>query len=367
MAVESKRSKDQIEWNATLKSLPNPHLLQSWEWGELKCRYGWTAIRLIWQIGEGKPVAAAQVLQRRILAGFSILYCPRGPILDWSDEDLRLRVITDLQDLTRETGAIFLKIDPEVTISSTPHGSTEELVNPLGKETEGHFEQLGFTPSQEQIQFRNTLQLDLNPSEDEILAGMKQKTRYNIRLATRKGVRAFLGGQEDFELMYRMYAETSLRDNFAIRDGAYYQDVWNGFHYAGMAQPFIAAVEGNPIAGLIVFRYGETAWYLYGMSRAQHRDTMPNHLLQWEAIKWAKATGSTSYDFWGAPDDLDPSDPMWGVYRFKSGFGATFVRTLGAWDFVARPILYQTYTSILPKVLSVLRVRGVSQTRQALE
>ena len=94
---------------------------------------------------------------------------------------------------------------------------------------------------------------------------------------------------------------------------------------------------------------------------------MPNHLLQWEAIKWAKATGSTSYDFWGAPDDLDPSDPMWGVYRFKSGFGATFVRTLGAWDFVARPILYQTYTSILPKVLSILRVRGVSQTRQALE
>ena len=168
-------------------------------------------------------------------------------------------------------------------------------------------------------------------------------------------------------MLYRMYAETSIRDNFAIREGAYYHDVWNAFHHAGMAQPFIAAADGMPIAGLILFRFGDTAWYLYGMSRAEHRDKMPNHLLQWEAIKWAKATGSKAYDFWGAPDELDPSDPMWGVYRFKAGFGATFVKSIGAWDIVARPAVYRFYSTFVPKILAFLRVRGRKQTQRTLE
>ena len=219
----------------------------------------------------------------------------------------------------------------------------------------------------EQIQYRNTLRLDLNQPEEEILAKMKQKTRYNIRLASRKGVNAILGNQDDFAMLYRMYAETSIRDNFAIREGAYYHDVWNAFHHAGMAQPFIAAADGMPIAGLILFRFGDTAWYLYGMSRAEHRDKMPNHLLQWEAIKWAKATGSKAYDFWGAPDELDPSDPMWGVYRFKAGFGATFVKSIGAWDIVARPAVYRFYSTFVPKILAFLRVRGRKQTQRTLE
>lgn len=364
-----------LQWNQALKDQPHPHLLQTWEWGELKGRYGWEATRFAWRDASGNPLALAQILERRTVAGFSILYCPRGPLLDWTNDELRVEVIQGLIEYTKQRNAVFLKIDPEVITSRStgyssgvPGGGTDEVHPEMpGQAVKEDLTEAGFQPSEEEIQFRNTMQLDLHPTEEELLARMKQKTRYNIRLASRKGVRAVLGNQEDFEMLYRMYAETSIRDEFTIRDWNYYKDVWNTFHYAGMAQPIIAAFEGKPIAGLILFRHGSTAWYLYGMSRDSHREKMPNHLLQWEAIKWAKATGSSVYDFWGAPDELDPEDRLWGVYRFKAGFGADFVKTIGAWDFINRSNLFRFYSSIMPRLLSLMRARGRTQTQRALE
>jgi lipid II:glycine glycyltransferase (peptidoglycan interpeptide bridge formation enzyme) len=225
----------------------------------------------------------------------------------------------------------------------------------------------GWRPSPEQIQFRNTLTLDLRQADETLLGAMRQKTRYNIRLAARHGVKVRLGGLEDLALLYRMYAETSVRDDFVIRSEVYYQDAWGTFLRAGLAQPFVAEVDGEPVAALIAYRFGETCWYLYGMSREAHRDAMPNHLLQWEAIRWARAQGCTVYDFWGAPDRLEPDDPMWGVYRFKEGFGAELVRTLGAWDYAARPALYAAYTRLMPLALGLMRARGRQRTAQSLE
>jgi lipid II:glycine glycyltransferase (peptidoglycan interpeptide bridge formation enzyme) len=232
---------------------------------------------------------------------------------------------------------------------------------------EQELETLGWQTSTGQIQFRNTMILDLNDSEEAILAGMKQKTRYNIRLASRRGVTVRKGGSEDLELLYQMYAETAVRDRFTIRDPAYYKDAWGTFFDNQMAQPFIADVNGNPIAGIIVFRFGSVATYMYGMSSSLHREKMPNHLLQWEAIKWAMSKGCNTYDFWGAPDDLVKEDRMWGVYRFKSGFGAKFLRLIGAWDFPARPTLYLLYAFLLPKILGGMRFLGRRQTRASLD
>ena len=106
------------------------------------------------------------------------------------------------------------------------------------------------------------------------------------------------------------------------------------------------------------FRFGNKAWYMYGASRDLHRNLMPNHLLQWEAMRWAKAQGCTVYDMWGAPDVLDESDPMWGVYRFKEGFGGQFVRHLGAYDHPASRLLYQFYTATVPHYLEMLRKKS---------
>jgi peptidoglycan pentaglycine glycine transferase (the first glycine) len=358
-------------WQDLLTALPRPHLLQSWAWGDLKAKYGWRADRLAWRDRDGKPAAAAQVLMRsQGLSGLplrlTVAYCPRGPVLDWRDRDLARRVLADLGAEARRRGAIFLKIDPEIIL-----GVGQPDLAGAGADAEApvldDLRRAGWRPSAEQIQFRNTFALDLRPSEDDLLAGMKQKTRYNIRLAERRGVRVRPGGLGDLELLYRMYAETALRDGFAIRKPAYYRDTWGAFIEAGLAQPLIAEVGNEPVAGLIVYRYGETAWYLYGMSREAHRQAMPNHLLQWEAIRWARTEGCTTYDFWGAPDRLQPGDPMWGVYRFKAGFGARVVRTVGAWDLPLQPVLYLAYGLVMPRLMGLLRRRGRRQTQQSLE
>ena len=137
--------------------------------------------------------------------------------------------------------------------------------------------------------------------------------------------------------------------------------------YGGIPTRTLAEVEGEAVAAVLVYRLGDTSWYIYGMSREAHRELMPNHLLQWEAIRWARAQGCAVYDFWGAPDRLEGDDPMWGVYRFKEGFGAQLIRTLGAWDFPVRPALYTVYTRLLPGVLGVLRARGRAQTQRSLD
>lgn len=360
---------DRETWNRLLVDLPGAHLLQSWEWGQFKERYGWMAERLAWH-GGGEVVAAAQVLRRTISLPFiglrsTVLYCPKGPCLDWAQESTRTCLLSDLQTLARKHRAVFLKIDPQVPLG---YGMDETPRDePRADAVLTALKGAGWRPSPEQVQFRNTLTLDLSRSEDEILAGMKQKTRYNLRLASRRGVRVRLGDLQDLDLLYRMYAETSLRDGFVIRKSEYYHHAWGAFVEDGLAQPFVAEVEGEAVAGLFVFHFGKTAWYLYGMSRDVHREKMPNHLLQWEAIRWAKGQGCAVYDFWGAPDRFDPEDPMWGVFRFKLGFGAEVVRSIGAWDLPVRPLRYRLYMSSTPIALALLRARGRAQTRATLE
>ena len=360
---------DAQAWNSQIARLPGAHILQTWEWGKLKEAYGWQMLPKVWHEPDGEIKAAAMVLQRTIaLGGFAarlrILYVPRGPLLDWSDQTWRTRVLDDLQLLARKQRAIFIKIDPEVVIASGIPGEAGEQQNENGKTVTVELARRGWLFSGEQIQFKNTVWLDLACPEDELLGRMKQKTRYNLRLAERKGVTIRPGSQADLPVLYHMYAETSVRDGFVIRPEPYYRQVWQTFMQREMADALIAEVEGEPIAGLFLFHFAGRAWYLYGMSRQAHRDKMPNYLLQWAAIRRAKELGCTSYDLWGAPDEFSETDSMWGVYRFKEGLGGEVVRTLGAWDFPARAWIYPLYTRILPRLLNILRRRGKTRTQQ---
>lgn len=355
------------DWDTRIAVLPQSHLLQSWAWGEFKAGYGWRARRLAWETPDGP--AAAQVLTRSALRSLRVLYVPKGPLLDWQNAPLRARVLDDLQALARRERAILIKIDPDVVtaLGAVTGAPRAEQAAPAGQALCAELARRGWLFSRDQIQFRNTVCLDLSSSEADLLAGMKQKTRYNLRLAERKGVQVRLGALADLDLLYRLYAETSVRDSFVIRGLDYYRDAWGRFMAAGLAQPFIAEVDGQPVGALIIFRFARTAWYMYGMSRDAHRDKMPNHLLQWQAIRWSKAHGCTTYDFWGAPDEFVESDPLWGVWRFKEGFGGQLVRHLGAWDYAPAPWLYRLYTMVLPRVLDLMRRRGRRLTRQSIE
>ncbi len=346
-------------------------MLQTWQWGELKSRYGWSIIPKTWQNGQGVIVAAALILKkplsfRNLKTGYSIFYIPRGPLLDWSDSQLVRRVLDDLQVLTREHRAVFLKLDPELVVGRGVPGSDNATEEQTGTQIREALQARSWVFSRDQIQFRNTVWLDLDRPLDDILASFKQKTRYNIRLAERKDVQVRRGSVEDYELLYKMYAETSIRDGFAIRSLQYYTDVWKSFSQAGMLDILIANYEEKPIAALFLFHHQQNSWYLYGMSKQDERERMPNYLLQWEAIKLAKQLGCTRYDLWGAPDIFVPGDSMWGVYRFKEGFNGEVVRTLGAWDFVPNKMLYKLYTHAIPTLLNYLRARGRKQVSREL-
>jgi peptidoglycan pentaglycine glycine transferase (the first glycine) len=382
------------DWNSLIAGLPNPHFLQTREWGQVKSKYGWRPLYAVWDGDDSFSLfsekdggslnvdncrAAALLLKRQVLnKGFAkrlaILYTPKGPLLDWSDQPLRNRVLKDLQSFARRQGAIFLKMDPDVVLGTGVPGGEEE--DQAGQAILTELEQRGWRYSPDQIQFRNTVLIDLAASEDEILARMKQKTRYNVRLAEKKGVVLRVGTQRDFSMLYRMYAETSVRDGFVIRDEGYYRTVWETFMQPGgellqrgslpACEPLIAEVDGEAVAAIFVFYFASRAYYVYGMSRNAHREKMPTYLLQWEAMKHARARGCSTYDLWGAPEIFDESDSMWGVYRFKEGLGGQVVRTLGAWDFAPSIFWYKTYSEVIPRVIDVMRSRGKTKTKQSL-
>jgi peptidoglycan pentaglycine glycine transferase (the first glycine) len=335
------QTNDRDGWQSALLALPSPHVLQSWDWGEVKYRHGWTPTRLLWQEGN-RPIAAAQVLRRALPhTPWGILYVPKGPILDYAQDAHLGLVLDDLEALARQERALFCKIDPDTNLAQV----REALVG------------RGWLYSGEQIQFRNTALLDLAPSEDDLLMSMKSKTRYKVRLAYRRGVKVRAGDRGEIPLFYAMYAETGERDGFLIRPLDYYRDAWDTFLEAGLAHMLLATVGGETVAGLILFRFGKTAWYMYGASTSEHRDRMPNYALQWEAIRWAKKAGCTYYDMWGAPDVLAEQDPLWGVWRFKEGLGAAFAPHLGAYDYPARRALYWAFAVALPRYRALLRRR----------
>jgi lipid II:glycine glycyltransferase (peptidoglycan interpeptide bridge formation enzyme) len=197
---------------------------------------------------------------------------------------------------------------------------------------------------------------------------MKQKTRYNVRLAEKKGVVVRVGNLEDLPALYKMYAETSVRDGFVIRDEGYYLTVWKMFMQSSepSAVPLVAEVDGEAVAAIFLFMFAGRGYYVYGMSRDKHREKMPTYLLQWAAMKHAKAHGCLTYDLWGAPDVFDESDSMWGVYRFKEGLGGEVVRTLGAYDFAPSKFWYSMYSDVMPRVLNFMRSRGKEKTKQVV-
>jgi peptidoglycan pentaglycine glycine transferase (the first glycine) len=352
--LEKKFVTSQPAWDQTLLTLPNAHILQSWDWGEFKSRWGWSAQRLLWS-NAGRPVAAAQILNRPIpRTPWRFLYVTKGPAFDYTNIELAQKILTDLEEIARQTRALFIKIDPDVVRRyGEPQPDTVDVAE--GQMMQNLLSIRGWYFSPEQIQFRNTVLVDLTPTTSALLAAMKSKWRYNIRLAERKGVVIRRGDKADIPFFYHMYAQTAVRDGFLIRPEAYYTDVWQRFLAAGRAEMLLAEVENEVVAGLILFIFGPTAWYMYGASTGRHRQLMPNHLLQWQTMCRAKEQGCTCYDMWGAPDVFDETDRLGGVYRFKQGFGGQVVQGLGAYDYPANRPLYWAFTHALPRLRSIMR------------
>jgi peptidoglycan pentaglycine glycine transferase (the first glycine) len=371
VSLKLKRKPDLEGWNDIIQELPDAHLLQTREWSAIKAPLGWEALAYTWENDQGTCRAACLILKRqvRILPGLlsaGILYAPRGPLLDWHDHVLAERVLTDLKQIARSENSIFIKVDPDVILATGLPGTGDEKKDQAATGIQNLFERTGWRFSGDQIQFRNTITIDLALTDEALLDRMKQKTRYNIRLAERKGVTIRKGSLNDAAMLSTMYMETALRNGFAVREREYYEHVWEILIKSGMLTFLIAEVENEPVAGLVLFHFAGRAYYFYGMSSEHHRECMPTYLLQWKAMQTARELGCSVYDLWGAPEEFNESDSLWGVFRFKEGLGGQVVRTIGAWDYPIRSGIYKLYTGIMPRILTMMRTRGRQRTAREI-
>lgn len=324
---------------AGLESLPAPNLLQSGFWAAFKGRFGWESrgfmIHCSGEDGHSLDVPLL-VLERPLAAGYRLAYIPHGPApsspLPGEPCDC-LEILSKALAPLLSPRTLFIRYDV-----------------PWGTEGEDNFPRPLCRPLRKaalDIQPPDTVVLDLRLSEDELLAGMKPKTRYNVRLAEKKGVRVREGGPGDIPLWYDLYRETAERDGISLHGREYYEALFDtAANYPGprpRLRLLLAEAEGRVLAGIVVAVFGKAAYYLYGAASNEMRNYMASYALQWRAILLSRAGGAVSYDLFGIPPADDPGHAMYGLYRFKTGFGGTILHRPGSYDYPLRYLPYLGY------------------------
>ncbi len=330
---------DAAEWDA-LVAQRGGHVLQSWGWGTFKGEFGWQPLRLA--VTDGRSTAAAQLLIRPHY-GLSAAYVPRGPL--FSGDDLLDRALLQaLRRVARRRRAVFLRLEPNVFDSN-------ESAHSLHSWLQVQSFRIG-----EPLQPRTSIHLDLTPQPDALFAGFSKGHRADVRRAERNGVTVRVGTTEaDLDTFYEIMQQTGARQQFGIHGRDYYAAALRLFGDA--AHLLLAEWQDTAVAAFLVFAWGREAQYMYSGSTETGLKQGANHLLQWHAIRWARERGSACYDFWGIPDafgrmarasaDELPAleeeakgHPLYGVYRFKKGWGGRVVRYLPAYDQVYLGALY---------------------------
>ncbi len=309
--------------------------LQSDFWGAFKAEQGWLSRRLTIQL-EGGLTAPLLVLIRPLPAGLCFAYVPHGPEVKLPAGD-RAGFLAELSLRLKPflpKACLFIRFDPPWFEAESPEDAawTEARRPAVGRP---------LYRSVSDVQPPDTVLVDLRPDEDEIMAAMKSKWRYNVRLAGKKGVEVEVRGLESIGEFYELYRATSSRDRIALHPKAYYSRLFElaaqrlGEGRAGTPdlRLFMARHEGRALAAIVTLFWGGQAVYLYGASSDEDRNLMPAYALQWAAMRAAKAAGCSSYDLFGIPPTDDSSHPMAGLYRFKTGFGGLIAHRPGSWDY----------------------------------
>ena len=313
--------------------------LQSGFWGSFKARFEWEplAFRTVWTDdgGNTEEEKSLLVLRRLLSKAFklSLAYIPWGPELPGfcSDRNAALGELAALLKKTLPPDTVFIRFDP-------PWFTTGEFSPEIP---------LPFSRSGADIQPPDTVIIDLTQTMESIMDQMKPKWRYNARLALKKGVSVYRAESEKIDAFYALLKETARRDGIAIHSADYYKGLFE--ESLNKADPsvkislYLADHEGETIAGIVTLFRGKEAVYLYGASSDQKRNLMAPYALQIKAMEDAKAEGAEKYDLFGIPPNEDPSHPMAGLYRFKTGFGGMIIHHPGSWDYPCRPVLYRLF------------------------
>ncbi len=315
--------KDRQAYKEFLEKHERCNFQQSPEWAKVKGN--WINEIVLAEDESGKIIGAVSILIRKIPIFGNIMYSSRGPTCDIHDISVMKQLTDGIKELAKKYKAIVYKAEPDILSSDEEY---RKIVTSLGYKIKDDAKNF-----REEIQPRYVFRLDIkNKTEDEIFAGFHSKTRYNVRLAIKKGVEVKEGTREDLKDFHKIMVETGARDGFIIRPLSYFEKMYDEMAPEHM-KLLMAYHDGKPISGVIPIFYGNKTWYLYGASSNEHRNLMPNYLLQWEMIKMAIARKDDVYDFRGVSGVVDENHPQYGLYRFKKGFGATFTEFVGKFIF----------------------------------
>ena len=306
---------DEKEYNEFLEKHEKGHYAQSLEWAKVKS--DWKNEIIVVRDEKGQIKASLSILIRKLpYINYSIMYAPRGPVCDLDDEKSFKELIEKADELAKKYKAFMLKMDPDILASNNEF---KNMAKKYGFKVEEKIKDVNTL-----LQPRYVFRLDLkDKTEDEIFSAFHSKTRYNIRLATRKGVTIREGNREDLQQFQDILETTGTRDGFFIRKKEYFENLYDSFDKEHLKLVF-ADYQGKPIACVLNVFYGNKEWYLYGGSLNEHRNVMSTYLLQWEMIKQAIERKMDCYDFRGvcATDETHYNE---GLYRFKKGFNADFI------------------------------------------
>lgn len=315
MDLRKLTDKDKLAYNKLVT-----HVIQSWEWGEFRKSLGLPLLRF-GLFKKGQVVSAFQLTLHKIpfLNSF-VGYLPKGPALS---KDLAAA----LKEISKNNNCAFIKVEPDVK--------------------EGKVDS-NFKLSPKPLFTKYNFVLDLSLSEEELLKNLHPKTRYNIRLAQKKGIRVEeRTDDEALEIYLNLYFETTTRQNYLGHSRDYHRKVWQTLRKAGMARFLIAFLDKEPLTAWMLLNFQDKLYYPYGGSSNKLRELMHSNLVAWEAIKLGKKLKLKYFDMWGAlGPDADPKDPWYGFHRFKQGYGPKLVEYLGTFDLVSNPLVYYFFTFI---------------------
>lgn len=294
-----------------LQTNSKTNFMQTPEWAKVKTEWENEFIEV--KDENGKIKGTMSILLRKVpLINRYIMYAPRGFVCDIYDKETLRELTQKATEIAKKYKAFIFRLDPDVLQSDEKF---KNIIQELGYKTKSNIKNID-----QVIQPKYVFRLNVkDKTEEELLKSFESKTRYNIRLATKKGVTTREGTRDDLKIFYNIMKTTGSRDNFFIRPLSYFEKIYDTMG-PERVKLIIAEYENEPIAAVFPILYGNKVWYLYGGSSNKHRNLMPNYLLQWEMIKWAVNNKCDWYDFRGVSGFKSENDPQYGVYKFKKGF-----------------------------------------------
>lgn len=325
------------EYESFVEKHKKGHFAQSIRWAKTKDEWEYETVVVRNESGEIKG-SMLLLIRKMPMLGSSLVYSPRGPVCDIYDKETFKELTKKAEEVCKKHKAFMIKIDPDI---SNEDLKFKQIAKDIGYKTIEKIKSLDEI-AQPRIVFRLNLE---NKTEDELFQSFHQKTRYNIRLATKKNVVIREGKRDDIPEFQKIMEVTGSRDKFPIPGTEYFEELYDAMGEEHVKILF-ADYEGQAIATTYNFLYGNKVWYMFGGSLNEKRNLMPTYLLQWENIKWAKENGCDIYDFRGicATDEKHRNE---GLYRFKKGFKPDLIEFTEIYK-VYNPLIYFIFKKLFP-------------------